>query len=203
MNQPLLDPDEALGIILDACAPLPLQSCAVADAVGRVLREPVASPTALPSFDNSAMDGYALGGNEAPLAAGTEWPIEGEQAAGDQAVHAGQGAWEIMTGARMPDGLDRVIPVERTERLEDPARVRLLADVTPGDNLRRAGSDVGKGETVLAAGTVLAPQHLMLLAALGVAEVPVATRPRGAGGLDRPGRGGDNAPARGYRPIPK
>ncbi|HET7663012.1 MAG TPA: gephyrin-like molybdotransferase Glp [Rhodanobacteraceae bacterium] len=178
MKPVLLDPDEALGIILDVSAALPTQQCAVADAMNRVLRESVVSPASLPPFDNSAMDGYALGGGKETLPAGTEWPIEGEQAAGDQAVHVGQGAWEIMTGARMPDGLDRVIPVERTERLEHPARVRLLADVTPGQNVRLAGTDVPRGETVLAAGALLAPQHLMLLAALGVAEVPVATRPR-------------------------
>ncbi|HET8555461.1 MAG TPA: gephyrin-like molybdotransferase Glp [Rhodanobacteraceae bacterium] len=178
MKPALLDPDEALCIILDACAALPTQHCAVADAMNRVLRESVVSPASLPPFDNSAMDGYALGGGGEALPAGTEWPIEGEQAAGDRAVHAGQGAWEIMTGAHMPSGLDRVIPVERTERLEHPARVRLLADVTPGQNVRLAGTDVDRGETVLAAGTLLAPQHLMLLAALGVAEVPVATQPR-------------------------
>lgn len=178
MSKPLLDPDEALGIILNASAPLPSQHCAVADATGRVLAESVDSPAALPPFDNSAMDGYALGGGEDVLVADTEWPLEGEQAAGDQAVHAGQGAWEIMTGARLPDGLDRVIPVERTQRLEHPARVRLLADVAPGQNVRLAGTDVARGDTVLATGTLLAPQHLMLLAALGVAEVPVATRPR-------------------------
>jgi molybdopterin molybdotransferase len=83
-----------------------------------------------------------------------------------------------MTGARLPDGLDRVIPVEQTERLEAPPRVRLLADVAPGQNVRPAGSDVAAGETVLAAGTLLAPQHRMLLAALGVARVRVAARPR-------------------------
>jgi len=83
-----------------------------------------------------------------------------------------------MTGARLPDGLDRVIPVELTERLDAPPRVRLLAEVEAGQNVRSAGSDVPAGATVLAAGTPLAPQHLMLLAALGIASVAVAERPR-------------------------
>ncbi|MBQ4855863.1 molybdopterin molybdotransferase MoeA [Rhodanobacter sp. B2A1Ga4] len=178
MSHDLLDPAEALDIILDACASLPAEDCDVVAALGRVLAQPVRSAGALPPFDNSAMDGYALGGGAEPLPAGSEWPIEGEQAAGDGVRHDVRGAWEIMTGARLPDGLDRVIPVEQTERLEAPPRVRLLAELAAGQNVRTAGSDVAAGETVLAAGTVLAPQHLMLLAALGVARVQVIVRPR-------------------------
>ncbi|KRE89206.1 molybdopterin biosynthesis protein [Frateuria sp. Soil773] len=174
----MLDPAEALRLILAACAPLPAQEVPMAGAMGRVLAAPVVAPGALPPFDNSAMDGYALGGGGEVLAAGSEWTVEGEQAAGDGIARAQRGAWEIMTGARLPEGLDRVIPVEQTARLEAPPRVRLLADVAAEENVRRAGSDVPAGAAVLAAGCVLAPQHLMLLAALGVASVTVAERPR-------------------------
>jgi molybdopterin molybdotransferase len=97
MNTPLLDPDKALAIIHDAAAPLPLQTCALNDARGRILRQPIASPSSLPPFDNSAMDGYALAGTSEPVAAGTTLPVEGEQAAGDRASQAKHGAWEIMT----------------------------------------------------------------------------------------------------------
>lgn len=178
MSQALLDPDEAVRIIRDACLPLPAEQVAVTATPGRVLADSVISPMALPPFDNSAMDGYALGGCTSTPAAGDEFPIEGEQTAGDAATRAQLGAWYITTGARLPDGLDRVIPVEHTERLEDPPRVRLRADVDAGQNVRTAGSDVAAGETVLSAGTVLAPQHVMLLAALGVTNVAVAMRPR-------------------------
>ena len=178
MSHDLLDPTEALHLILDVCTPLPAEDCVLDDALGRVLAEAVIAPEALPPFDNSAMDGYALAGGSEPLPAGSEWLIEGEQAAGDGASRARRGAWEIMTGARVPDGLDRVIAVEQTERLNAPPRVHLKAAVAAGDNLRRAGSDVAQGVAVLAAGTLLAPNHLMLLAALGVARVRVATRPR-------------------------
>ena len=178
MSLPLLEPADALGVILGECVPLPAQTCRSVGAVGRVLRHGVTSACALPPFDNSAMDGYALGGAAGALPAGSEWPVEGEQAAGDGLRDGARGAWEIMTGARLPDGLDRVIPVEQTERLASPARVRLLADVVAGQNVRLAGSDVGVGDAVVAAGTVLEPQHVMLLAALGVATVEVGTRPR-------------------------
>lgn len=178
MSQDTLAYDEALRIVLAASTRLPAQDCAVESCLGRVLASDIVSDAALPPFDNSAMDGFALNGKDDKVLAGTEFDVEGEQAAGDGVTHAGGGAWEIMTGARMPDGLDRVIPVEQTERLAPAARIRLLADVEPGQNVRTAGSDVQHGETVLAAGSALAPQHLMLLAALGVATVSVSERPR-------------------------
>jgi molybdopterin molybdotransferase len=178
MSAALLDPHDALRIILDASRALPIQDCRLDAALGRVLATPVVATEALPPFDNSAMDGYALGGGTEPLPVGSEWPIEGEQAAGDGVRRGAHGAWEIMTGARLPDGLDRVIPVEQTEALPSPPRIRLLADVAVRQNIRLAGSDVADGETVLSPGNVLAPQHIMLLAALGIANVRVATRPR-------------------------
>lgn len=180
MSQALLDPADALRLILAECAALPAEEVALDAAMGRVLAAPVVAPEALPPFDNAAMDGYALAGGAQALPAGSEWPIEGEQAAGDGIARGGAGAISIMTGARVPDGLDRVIAVEQTERLDAPPRVRLKAAVAPGENLRRAGSDVARGDAVLAAGCVLAPHHLMLLAALGVARVRVAARPRAA-----------------------
>ncbi|WP_233842124.1 gephyrin-like molybdotransferase Glp [Dyella sp. 2HG41-7] len=177
MSQDTLAYEQALRIVLDASARRGTEECSIATCLGRVLATPIVSAVDLPPFDNSAMDGFALRG-ASTLHAGTELDVEGEQAAGDGIRHAQYGAWEIMTGARMPDGLDRVIPVEQTERLASGARVRLLADVASGQNVRTAGSDVARGENVLDAGTVLQPQHVMLLAALGVAKVPVAERPR-------------------------
>lgn len=176
MSQDTLAYDEALRIVLAASAKLGAEHCSLGACLGRILAEPVISDVDLPPFDNSAMDGFALSGG-AIVPAGTELAIEGEQAAGDGVAHAGIGAWEIMTGARMPDGLDRVIPVEQTERFA-PSRVRLLADAAPGQNVRTAGSDVARGETLLPAGTALQAQHVMLLSALGMANVPVSKRPR-------------------------
>jgi len=176
MSQETLAYEDALRIVLGASATLGAEHCPLGACLGRVLATPVISAVNLPPFHNSAMDGFALTGN-AIVPAGTELSIEGEQAAGDGVTYAGIGAWEIMTGARIPDGLDRVAPVEQTERFA-PSRVRLLADVAAGQNVRMAGSDVMRGEQVLGAGTALQAQHLMLLAALGVADVAVIQRPR-------------------------
>ncbi|KGI79008.1 hypothetical protein LF63_0101225, partial [Oleiagrimonas soli] len=80
----LLSYDDALRIILDTSAPLPSERRAPVDALDRVLAAPVIAGEALPPFDNSAMDGYALAG-DGVVPAGTELDVRGEQAAGDDA----------------------------------------------------------------------------------------------------------------------
>lgn len=173
---------DAIARLLAVAARLPAERCAVHDAQGRVLAAPVRSPIALPSFDHAAMDGYALAAPE-PLDAGSEHAVHGSQAAGDAARRVDAGAWEIMTGARLPDGLDAVVAVERTELLASaadgtPLRISLRDELSEGQNVRRAGVDVAQGATVLDVGTHLGPAQLMLLAAIGVAEVEVVRRPR-------------------------
>uniref|UniRef100_UPI001915CF4D molybdopterin molybdotransferase MoeA n=1 Tax=Dyella sp. EPa41 TaxID=1561194 RepID=UPI001915CF4D len=162
--------------------PLAGEACPLAAASGRVLAQDVASPMDLPSFDHAAMDGYALSSRGA-LDAGAEHDVGGSQAAGDVAARAYQPAWEIMTGAQLPDGLDTVVPVERTQLLGQghdglPARIRLLEAVEPGANVRLAGSDVAKGSRILAAGVRIEPAHVMLLAALGIRRVEAVRAPR-------------------------
>jgi molybdopterin molybdotransferase len=173
---------EAIDRLLAQLSVLPSQSCTVADALGRVLAWPVSSPLALPSFDHAAMDGYALHAPK-PLKVGSEHLVHGSQAAGDEARTAHGGAWEIMTGARLPDGLDAVVAVERTELLETlpdgtPHRIRLRDEVSQGQNVRYAGTDMALGACVLAAGECIEAPQIMLLAALGVESVEVVRRPR-------------------------
>jgi molybdopterin molybdotransferase len=136
----------------------------------------------LPSFDHAAMDGYALAAGEA-LAADSEHAVHGTQAAGDESRESKGEAWEIMTGARLPDGLDAVVAVERTELLATqaegmPPRIRLLDPLVAGTNVRRTGADVACGAVVLVAGTRIGTSHIMLLAALGVAQVEVVRKAR-------------------------
>ena len=175
--------DEAIARIRAAARLLPGERIALADARGRVLAQDLPAPMSLPPFDNSAMDGFALRANGNALAAGSTFAVEGEQAAGDAARAARGEACEIMTGARMPDGCDRVVAVEEVEVLERDAaqrqaRIRITAEVRPGQHLRRAGEDILAGAPALRAGRVLDPYASMLLDALGVAEVAVRRRPR-------------------------
>ena len=173
----------AIDCLLTDCALLPSEYCALDAAAGRVLAESIISRADLPPFDNSAMDGFALRSAGSTLAAGSEFAVSGAQAAGDASAVASGEAWEIMTGASVPLRLDTVIPVEQVAVLQRdgadrPTRIRLLAAVPPGQHLRRAGEDLRAGALAVSAGTVLGSQHLMLLAALGVAQVAVRRRPK-------------------------
>ncbi|WP_310503778.1 molybdopterin molybdotransferase MoeA [Aeromonas veronii] len=141
------------------------------EALGRVLASDIASPLAVPPFDNSAMDGYAV--RLSDLTAGTPLIMAGKAFAGQPY----QGEWptghcvRIMTGAPVPAGTDAVVMQEETQA--DGDRITFLAQPEPGQNIRRAGSDIGKGACVLPAGTRLTPREMPLLASLGVATVAV------------------------------
>ncbi|HEY4531342.1 MAG TPA: molybdopterin molybdotransferase MoeA [Luteimonas sp.] len=175
--------DEAIGIVLREARALPVEQRAPQDALGLVLAEAIASRVDLPPFDNSAMDGFALRAAGEAVPAGREFDVRGSQVAGDEASAAADGAWEIMTGARMPDGLDSVVPIERVEILERdadgrPGRIRLAADVGPGDNVRLRGEDVASGAPVMPAGRRIGANELMVLASLGRGTVAVRRRVR-------------------------
>jgi len=175
---------EALRIVMEAAALLPDEAVALDQACGRTLSAPVYSPQCVPPFDNSAMDGFALRLDGSTATAGSEFDVAGWQAAGDAASVAGNGAWEIMTGARLPDGLDSVVPVEQVEILCSeggrPLRIRLRANVAPQQFVRLRGQDVQSGEQVLAEGECLDLNALSLLHAIGAGQVRVRVRPRAA-----------------------
>jgi molybdopterin molybdotransferase len=159
--------------VLERVPRLGAETVALADAVGRVLAADVIAGRPLPGFDNSAMDGYAARAADLP---GT-LPIAGVVAAGDgstAAVPPGA-AVRIFTGAPLPPELDTVVIQEDARAGGD--RVALPSSA-PGENVRRTGEDVAPGAAVLAAGTRLRPWDLGILAALGVARVPVARAPR-------------------------
>jgi len=174
--------EDAVQRLLARIAILPAETCALADASGRVLARDVHSPMDLPSFDHAAMDGYALTAR-AGIAGGAEFAVLASQAAGDGPRRIDGGGCEIMTGARMPVGLDAVIPVEQTELLAShadgsPPRIRVLRDVQHGQNVRLAGSDITHGAIAATAGARIDAATIMLLAALGEARVDVVRRPR-------------------------
>lgn len=175
---------EALRIVMEAAALLPDEAVALDQACGRTLSAPVYSPQCVPPFDNSAMDGFALRLDGSTATAGSEFDVAGWQAAGDAASVASNGAWEIMTGARLPDGLDSVVPVEQVEILCSeggrPLRIRLRANVAPQQFVRLRGQDVQSGEQVLAEGECLDLNALSLLHAIGAGQVRVRVRPRAA-----------------------
>ncbi|MGO4412278.1 molybdopterin molybdochelatase [Cupriavidus sp. OV038] len=157
------------------------EQLAIRTALDRVLAEDVISSIDVPAHDNSAMDGYAF--QSAALAAGGDVVLEviGTAYAGnalDAAPTAGQ-AVRIMTGAIMPDGCDTVVPQEFVDVQAGGNQIRFAADaVRPGDNRRLRGEDLARGQAALAAGRILQPADLGLLASLGVAEIKVRRRLR-------------------------
>ena len=174
---------QAQELVRSQCPPLGAEMTTVAEAMDRVLARDLTSPVDLPPFDNSAMDGFALSCLGSRIEVGMEFEVGGEQAAGDGLAQAdGERAWEIMTGARLPHGLDSVVPVEQVDILlrepdGRPERIKLIAPVPPGQHVRRAGEDIARGELALAGGMRVQAAHVMLLAGLGVAEVAVVRRP--------------------------
>ena len=155
---------------------LSADTIALARAHGRVLAAGVQARIAVPGFDSSAMDGFAL--RHADLAAGDGWlALRGEQFAGGPAPPApGPGECvRITTGAPMPDGTDTVLIKEEAQIVD--GRVRALADPGPGRHVRRRGEDVEAGDGLAAAGQVLSPARLALLAAQGIETVEVARPP--------------------------
>jgi molybdopterin molybdotransferase len=190
--------DEALDYILRHVAPLESQAVHITEALDRVLAEDVLATADIPPFANSAMDGYALRAGDV-TAAGPDTPVTlaviGQVAAGalpDCPVQAGT-AVRIMTGAPIPPGGDAVVPFEQTSEggprrplpvpcADETGRplgaVEVYAAVRAGDNIRRAGEDIRRGTTVLAAGHALRPPDIGILAALGRPQVQVVRRPR-------------------------
>ena len=147
----------------------------IRQALGRILAADVVSPLAVPAHDNSAMDGYAL--RFADLAADRETVLEriGESFAGKPSgVTVGPGQCvRIFTGGVMPHGADSVVMQERAS--EEAGRVRVAAGAISkaGQNRRFAGEDLAPGQRVFAAGQLVRPAELGMLAALGIGEVAV------------------------------
>lgn len=151
------------------------ETVSVRVALDRVTAEPVHAPYALPLFDNSAMDGFAV--RAADVTAGSAMPVADRIFAGDSAPEAlAPGtAMAIMTGAPLPAGADAVIPVELAT--EADGKVRFTEATAPGAFVRPAGDDVTAGDLVVDAGVQLAPRHLGALAASGVSSIAVHRRP--------------------------
>lgn len=152
------------------------ESVATADALGRVLAEPLISPIDVPAWDNSAMDGYAVSHRDLPPRGG-RLRIARRIPAGAAAGSLEPGtAARIFTGAPVPEGCDTVVIQEVCEASDGWVRIPL--DCKPGANIRRAGEDIRAGAELIGRGTRLAPQHLGLAASVGAARLRVHRRLR-------------------------
>ena len=169
--------DEHLAEVLRIVHPLAALDLGLLDAHGCVLTEDVVAPRALPGFDNSAMDGYAVRAGDVTTVP-TTLPVDGDIAAGPASaltVRPGR-CVRIMTGAALPVGADTVVQVEHTDAGVTQVRIDQLPQL--GAHVRRAGEDVAAGEVVLTAGTTVGSAQLGLAAAVGRARLVVRPRPR-------------------------
>jgi len=180
-GESLTSVEEHLADILATIRPLAATELSLGDAYGLVLAEDVTAASPLPSFDNSAMDGYAVRVEDVAAASQENpvtLPVVAEVAAGDTGAYALQPGTSIriMTGAMVPHGTEAVVPVEWTDA--GRARVAIRAKVDFGASVRLAGGDAKAGEVLVTKGTRLRPMHIAVIAAAGRGTILVRPRPR-------------------------
>lgn len=179
----MLSLEHAIERILSALPPARSEVVSLTAALDRYAAAPVAAPIPLPPFDNSAMDGYAVRAEDV-AGASRERPVKlrvlGRMSAGESSsceVAAGT-CVRVFTGSMLPPGADAVVRQEDTEVSDDaPDLIRVLDSVRPWENVRLRGEDVKGGVTVLAAGERVSVTKRGLLAALGVGQLSVGSRP--------------------------
>ncbi len=173
----MLTLEEAWSRLDAAIQPLPTEWLPIEDAAGRVLAQPAASAVALPPFDQSSLDGYALRLSES---SSQQWlPIAGVTPAGRvdaPTTLPAASAWRVFTGALVPVGADAVVAQEHTET--GPQGMRVLRALKAGQALRRAGEEMAAGTVLADAGQRLTPALAAALATAGVAKVSVRRQPR-------------------------
>ncbi|HEX6537183.1 MAG TPA: gephyrin-like molybdotransferase Glp [Gemmatimonadaceae bacterium] len=172
---------EAAERIVADIRPLSVERVPLLDALGRVLAAPVRAPLTIPAWDNSAMDGYAVRGDDV-ASASEEAPVTlavletvPAGAFPSRAVEPGT-ATRIMTGAPIPEGADSVVRVEDTDGGTARVVVRSARDLRR--NIRPRGEDIREGSVVIDRGAPIGPAQVGVLASVGASTVDVHRRPR-------------------------
>jgi len=177
----MITPEAAKKLIAKHCAVLGAVRMPVAEALGCVLAEDVRSPIALPAFDNSAMDGFAVRAKDT-AAATPDHPVRLRL---HKTVYAGDAprsslprdvAHGIMTGAPLATGADSVIAKE--DALVESGALVFTSPIQEGRHVRRHGEEIRKGATVLRKGDWVHPGTIACLATVGRKDVRVVRSPR-------------------------
>ena len=172
-------PDAVAAIVARLRAVDGLETVALLEADGRVLALDLVASQHVPSFTNSAVDGYALRGDDLPRDSERVFPIVGRLQAGAQSagsIEPGH-AVRIFTGAPLPHGADTVF-MQEDARVDSVGCVHLPAGLKRGANVRAAGEDLAAGQVVLPARRWMRPQDVAVLAALGLTSIQVRRRVR-------------------------
>ena len=173
--QKLTSVDEALQMFFNTLRIKKLKAVVVPlhSALNRVLAEDIIARENLPRFDRSAVDGYAVRAEDTFEA--SQFKPKTLRITEEDGVGSKQ-AKQVWTGNPIPKGANAVVMLENTKPIN--CEVEVWVSVTPGENISKKSEDVRKGEVAAKAGTRLKPQHLGLIAALGIAEVKVVERPK-------------------------
>jgi molybdopterin molybdotransferase len=172
----LISHHEAMRLVLENAPRLPIVYTALEEARGLALAEDLRARFDSPPFDNSGVDGYALRSRDAVV--GRAFRVVDEAPAGFPArKKVGEGeAIKIFTGGVIPEGADAVVMVENTSGWSE--EFELKKAVLPGNNVRKGGEDVRKGEVILPAGTEIGAPEIALAATQGYGELPVYRSPK-------------------------
>src|SRR6266545_241693 len=167
----MISEEEARNRILEAVSPTPERTVPLSSALGCFSARSVVSGLPLPTFDNSAMDGYAIVARSSKK--GARLQVIGEQPAGmDRKLRISPGeAVRIFTGAPIPAGADAVVMQEDTTREGDEIVVNV--DVDPGEFIRRRGCDLAEGQKILGRGERIRSTTIALLASQGLTDVTI------------------------------
>ena len=152
------------------------------DSLSRTVSTPITSPSDLPSFDRSTMDGYAVRATDTYGASQSQpsyLNLVSEITMGSipkTKIKVGQAA-KIFTGGMIPESADAVVMVEYTE-LIDSSLIEIIKPVAPGENIIKIGEDIKENDPVFEVGHIIRPQDIGGLLALGITQTPVFERPK-------------------------
>lgn len=193
MSSDVLSVQEALALIEQQVSQFDnKQTVILPNALNRTLAEDIISPINVPNFNNSAMDGYGFRYQDLPEQGSRSFKIIGQALAGqvfEQTV-AEYECVRIMTGARIPEGVDTVIEQEKTEQVNDLSGEAnglygqangfaiIASGQKKGANVRYIGEDIARDSIVLPAGSLIGPAQMGVLASLGIASVKIRRKPR-------------------------
>ncbi len=181
----MISHSQALDLLHSRGPRLAAETVPLAEALGRMSAGTLRAGFAVPSFDNSAMDGFAVrladcrgASPETPVVL----PVSGVTAAGEPPARLSGGhAVQVMTGAMVPAGSEAVYAIEEVTPTRDASgavsAITLRSAAAPGANIRGMGEDFRPGDVLTGEATRLTSRHVMALAALGVGSVPVYQRP--------------------------
>ncbi|MEC9375835.1 MAG: gephyrin-like molybdotransferase Glp [Pseudomonadota bacterium] len=184
----MLSYSDALNCIKENISHLPSEEIAINSTLNRIASSDIFCKMAVPSFANSAMDGFAISSNDtlganhdAPVILSVTNSLTAGTSAKDIAIKPGN-AVEITTGSTLPQGCDAVVPMERVEILDNKdnpnKKICIKEEIKNGANLRKIGEDFQIGDQLLNQGQLITANQIMALAATGIESIEVTTQPK-------------------------